>query len=52
MAGVFVALEVLSCALLLVAWLGMGAGGAGVPFFDVETTGIAVVPIGKMFGGV
>jgi hypothetical protein len=52
MAGVFVALEVLPVALWLMAWFWVRACGAGVPFFDVEATGITVVPICKVFGGV
>ena len=52
MACFFVALEVLPVALRLMAWLGVRAGGASVPFFDVESTSVAVVPICKMFGSV
>jgi hypothetical protein len=52
MAGVFVSLDVLAIALVLMAWFGVRAGGARVPLFYVEPTSIAVVPIRKMFAGV
>jgi hypothetical protein len=48
MSGVLVALEVLSGALRLVSWFGVRACGAGVPFFNVEPTCVAIVPIWKM----
>jgi hypothetical protein len=50
MSGVFVALEVLATALRLMSWFGLRARDARVPFFDVEPTDIAVIPIRKMFG--
>jgi hypothetical protein len=52
MSGVFVALEILAIALRLMAWFGLRACDARVPFSDVKPTSIAVVPIRKMFGGV
>jgi hypothetical protein len=52
MTGVLVSLEVLAVALLLMSRFGVRAGGARVPFFDVESTSVAVVPIRKMFDGV
>ena len=52
MSGVFVALEVLSVALWLVSLFGVRTCGAGVPLFDVEPTGVAIVPIRKMFDGI
>jgi hypothetical protein len=52
MSGVSVSLEVLAIALRLMAWFGMRACDARVPFFYVKPTSVAVVPIRKMFGGV
>jgi hypothetical protein len=52
MSGVFVSLEVLTIALRLMAWFGLWARDARVPFFYVEPTTVAVVPVRKMFCGV
>ena len=52
MSSVFVCLEILAVALWLVAWFGVWACGAGVPLFDVEATGVAIIPICEMFGGI
>ncbi len=48
MSVIFISLEVLPGALWLVSWFGVWTCGAGVPFFDVEPTCVAIVPIRKM----
>ncbi len=52
MSGIFISLEVLPGALWLVSWFGVWTGGAGVPFFDVDPTGVGVVSIRKVLYGI